>query len=134
MPSLKDIAKQIGGLTVAKAPQSLKGTKRRRPGNLKRALARANTPDKVLNTNPKTKSFSFEINYAPPGAEYGMWWNDPTVSNTVRDGKTPNVPDSINFAEKAIYSPIVDSMLNDYMDEIGKMVVEQISKAIDDLK
>jgi hypothetical protein len=134
MPTLKDIAKQIGGLTVAKAPQSLKGNKRRRPGNLKRALARANTPDKVLNTNPKTKSFSFEINYAPPGAEYGMWWNDPTVSNTVRDGKTPNVPDSINFAEKAIYSPIVDSMLNDYMDEIGKMVVEQISKAIDDLK
>ena len=76
MPTLKDIAKQIGGLTVAKAPQSLKGSGRKRPGNLKRALARANTPDKVLKTNPKTKSFSFEINYAPPGAEYGMWWND----------------------------------------------------------
>jgi hypothetical protein len=134
MPSLKDIAKQIGGLTVAKAPQSLKGTKRRRPGNLKRALARANTPDKVLNTNPKTKSFSFEINYAPPGAEYGMFWNDPTVSKTVSSGKTNNVPQAINFAEQAIYSPIVDSMLDDYMDEIGKMVVEQISKAIDDLK
>ena len=134
MPSLKDIAKQIGGLTVAKAPQSLKGTKRRRPGNLKRALARANTPDKVLNTNPKTKSFSFEINYAPPGAEYGMFWNDPTVSKTVSSGKTNNVPQAINFAEQAIYSPIVDSMLDDYMDEIGKMVVEQISKAVDDLK
>lgn len=133
MPTLRDIAKQIGGLTVAKAPQSLKGSGRKRPGNLKRALARANTPDKILKVDPKTKSFSFEINYAPPGAEYGMWWNDPTVSNTVRDGKTPNVPDSINFAEKAIYSPIVDSMLNDYMDEIGKVVVEQISKAIDDL-
>jgi hypothetical protein len=133
MPTLRDIAKQIGGLTVAKAPQSLKGSGRKRPGNLKRALARANTPDKILKMNDKTKSFSFEVNYAPPGAEYGMWWNDPTVSNTVRDGKTPNVPDSINFAEKAIYSPIVDSMLNDYMDEIGKVVVEQISKAIDDL-
>jgi hypothetical protein len=134
MPSLKDIAKQIGGLAVAKAPQSLKGTKRRRPGNLKRALARANTPDKVLNTNPKTKSFSFEINYAPPGAEYGMFWNDPTVSKTVSSGKTNNVPQAINFAQQAIYSPIVDSMLDDYMDEIGKMVVEQISKAVDDLK
>ena len=133
MPTLRDIAKQIGGLTVAKAPQSLKGSGRKRPGNLKRALARANTPDKILKVDPKTKSFSFEVNYAPPGAEYGMWWNDPTVSKTVRDGKTPNVPDSINFAEQAIYSPIVDSMINDYMDEIGKMVVEQISKAIDDL-
>ena len=133
MPTLKDIAKQISGLTVANAPQSFKGSNRKRPGNLKRALKRANTPDKILKVDPKTKSFSFEIDYAPPGAEYGMWWNDPTVSNTVRDGKTPNVPDSINFAEKAIYSPIVDSMLNDYMDEIGKVVVEQISKAIDDL-
>jgi len=134
MPTLKDIAKQIGGLTVAKAPQSLKGTKRKRPGNLKRALAKANTPDKVLKENKKTKSFSFEIDYAPPGAEYGQFWNDPTVSKTVRNGKTKNVPESINFAEKAIYSPIVDSMINDYMDEIGKMVVEQMSKAIDDLQ
>ena len=133
MASLRDIAKQIGGLTVAKAPQSLKGSGRKRPGNLKRALARANTPDKVLKTNPKTKSFSFEINYAPPGAEYGMFWNDPTVSKTVKNQKTGNNA-SINFAEQAIYSPIVDSMLNDYMDEIGQMVVEQISKAIDDLK
>jgi hypothetical protein len=133
MPTLKDIAKQIGGLAVAKAPQSLKGSGRKRPGNLKRALARANTPDKVLKVNPKTKSFSFEINYAPPGAEYGQWWNDPTVSNTVENQKTGNT-DSINFAEQAIYSPIVDSMLNDYMDEIGVMVVEEISKAIDDLK
>jgi hypothetical protein len=133
MPTLKDIAKQIVGLTVAKAPQSLKGSGRKRPGNLKRALKRENTPDKVLKVNPKTKSFSFEINYAPPGAEYGQWWNDPTVSNTVENQKTGNT-DSINFAEQAIYSPIVDSMLNDYMDEIGAMVVEEISKAIDDLK
>jgi hypothetical protein len=133
MPTLKDIAKQIGGLTVAKAPQSLKGSGRKRPGNLKRALKRENTPNKILEVNDKTKSFSFEINYAPPGAEYGMWWNDPTVSNTVENQKTGNT-DSINFAEKAIYSPIVDSMLNDYMDEIGKMVVQQISKAVDDLK
>jgi len=134
MPTLKDIAKQIVGLTVAKAPQSLKGSGRKRPGNLKRALKRANTPDKILKVDPKTKSFSFEINYAPPGAEYGMFWNDPTVSKTVSSGQTNNIPESINFAEKAIYSPIVDSMINDYMDEIGKMVVEQISKAVDDLQ
>jgi hypothetical protein len=126
MPTLKDIAKQIGGLAVAKAPV--------RTGKLKRALAKANTPANVLKENPKTKSFSFELNYAPPGAEYGMWWNDPTVSKTVKKGKTKNIPDSINFAQQAINSPIIDSMLNDYMDEIGKVVVEQISKAVDDLK
>jgi hypothetical protein len=124
MPTLKDIAKQIGGLAVAKAPV--------KTGNLKRKLAKANTPDKVLTENPKTKSFSFEIDYAPPGAEYGMFWNDPTVSKTVRNGKTKNIPEAINFANKAINSPIVDSLIQDYMDEIGKQVVEQIGKAIDD--
>jgi hypothetical protein len=124
MPTLKDIAKQIGGLAVAKAPI--------KTGNLKRKLAKANTPDKVLTENTKTKSFSFEIDYAPPGAEYGMFWNDPTVSKTVSKGKTKNIPGSINFANKAINSPIVDSLIQDYMDEIGKQVVEQIGKAIDD--
>lgn len=125
MPTLKDIAKQIGGLAVAKAPK--------KTGNLKRKLAAANKPDKVLKENPTTKSFSFEIDYAPPGAEYGMFWNDPTVSKTVLNGKTKNIPDAINFANKAINSPIVDSLLNDYMNEVGKQVAEQVSKAVDDL-
>ena len=124
MPTLKDIAKQIGGLAVAKAPV--------KTGNLKRKLKSANTPDKVLTENKAAGTFSFEIDYAPPGAEYGMFWNDPTVSKTVRNGKTKNIPEAINFANKAINSPIVDSLIQDYMDEIGKQVVEQIGKAIDD--
>lgn len=124
MPTLKDIAKQIGGLAVAKAPV--------KTGNLKRKLASANTANKVLTEDKKTKSFSFEIDYAPPGAEYGQFWNDPTVSKTVKKGKTKNVPGSINFADKAINSPIVDSLIEDYMDEIGQQVVEQIAKAIND--
>jgi hypothetical protein len=124
MPTLKDIAKQIGGLAVAKAPV--------KTGNLKRKLKSANTPDKVLTENKAAGTFSFEIDYAPPGAEYGMFWNDPTVSKTVRNGKTKNIPEAINFANKAINSPIVDSLIQDYMDEIGKQVVEQLGKAIDD--
>jgi len=124
MPTLKDIAKQIGGLAIAKAPV--------KTGNLKRKLKSANTPDKVLTENKTTGTFSFEIDYAPPGAEYGMFWNDPTVSKTVRNGKTKNIPEAINFANKAINSPIVDSLIQDYMDEIGKQVVEQLGKAIDD--
>ena len=124
MPTLKDIAKQIGGLAVAKAPK--------KTGRLKRALAKANTPANVLREDKNTNSFSFEIDYAPPGAEYGKFWNDPTVSKTVSGGKTKNIPESINYASKAINSPIVDSLIQDYMDEIGIKVVEQLSKAIDD--
>jgi hypothetical protein len=124
MPTLKDIAKQISGLAVAKAPK--------RTGNLKRQLQKANTPSQVLNESKG--GFSFEINYAPPGAEYGMFWNDPTVSKTVSGGKTKNIPDSINFANKAINSPIVDSLLQDYIDEIAVKITKQIAAAVDDLE
>jgi hypothetical protein len=132
MPSLKDIAKQVSALVVNKVPQSRKGSNGKRPGNLKRALARANKPADILDEK-KDGSFSFTINYAPPGAEYGQWWNDPTVSKTVRDQKTGNDA-SINFADKALYSPIVDSLVNDYTNEIAKKVAAQIQTAIDDLE
>jgi len=123
MPSLKDIARQISGLAVAKAPK--------RKGTLKKQLQRANTPSQVLKESKN--GFSFEINYAPPGAEYGMFWNDPTVSKTVSGGKTKNIPQSINFADKALNSPIVDSLLQDYIEEISAKVAKQVKSAIDDL-
>ena len=40
----------------------------------------------------KTKTITISIDYAPEGAEYGMFWNDPTVSRTVKHGKTKNIP------------------------------------------
>jgi hypothetical protein len=125
MPTLKDIAKQISALAVVKAPI--------KTGNLKRQLAKANRVTDVLKEDKKTGSFSFELNYAPPGAEYGGFWNDPTVSETVRKGKTKNIPQAINFADKAISSPIIDSLIQDYSDEIAKKVVERLSKEIEDL-
>ena len=134
MPTLRDIAKQIGGLTVAKAPQSLKGSGRKRPGNLKRALKRANTPDKILKVDPKTKSFSFEINYAPPGAEYGMWWNDPTVSSTVRSGKTKNVPGRINFVETALSEPKVIKALDDIYSLLGDTILAGIEDELNKME
>jgi hypothetical protein len=63
-----------------------------------------------------------------------MFWNDPTVSKTVSGGKTKNIPQSINFADKALNSPIVDSLLQDYIDEISVKVANQIKSAIDDLE
>ena len=62
-----------------------------------------------------------------------MFWNDPTVSKTVSGGKTKNIPQSINFADKALNSPIVDSLLQDYIEEISAQVAKQVKSAIDDL-
>jgi len=87
--SLADI---ISKRVSANAPRS-SGPK---GGNLQKALLRANNLNTMLNVQKggskqiPIKTITFTIDYAPDGAEYGMWWNDPTVSSTVRNGKTKN--------------------------------------------
>jgi hypothetical protein len=114
----------------------------RKTGNLQRALLRANNLNTMLEVGRggsksiPLKTITFTIDYAPDGAEYGMWWNDPTVSSTVRSGKTKNVPGRINFVETAlnepkvikalddIYSLLGDTMLAGIEDELNKMEAE----------
>jgi len=101
-------------------------------GNLQRALLRANTLDTMLNVQKGTtkqvpiKSVTFTIDYAPDGAEYGMWWNEPTVSSTVRNGKTKNVPSKINFVENALAEPKVQKALDGIYDLLGDSILATI--------
>ena len=68
-------------------------------GRLKKALKKENNINTVFeNTGGSSKtvplqSFEFSINYAPDGAPYGKYWNDPTLSKTVKNGKTKNIPE-----------------------------------------
>jgi hypothetical protein len=77
-------------------------------GRLKRALIKANTINTVFDvqsSNSKVvpiQSFEFSINYAPDDAPYGKFWNDPTVAKNIRNGNTKNIPEAINFVDKAI--------------------------------
>lgn len=135
--TLLEVAGVLGNLTSKLAPK--------KSGNLRRQLKSANTgrnilsgknsaqAEKALIQDLKTGTFTFEfdIDVAPPGAEYGQWWNDPTVSDSVRNGKTKNVPDGINFAQKAYESTEFQSVLSDYIDGLGKKIAEQIAKEID---
>lgn len=114
---------------VDKAPE--------RTGRLKRALKKENNVNTVFeNTGGFSKtvplqSFEFAINYAPDGAPYGKWWNDPTLSKTVKNGKTKNIPQSINFAEKAILTPEFQRGLDELLDLIGDTILENVVKDID---
>jgi hypothetical protein len=115
-----------------------------RTGNLRDRLREYNTINRILgNTQPvksATKKYSFdasfEVEYAPPGAKYGKWWNDPTVSRTVRNGKTKNIPRSINYAQNAI-DEAIDSQISQIEDEIADSVADDIvldlEKEIDNL-
>lgn len=137
MATLLQVAQKLGDLTVAKAPK--------KTGNLKRQLRTANTGRKILggmnsaqaeraiieDLKSGTYSFEFDIDVAPPGAEYGQWWNKPTVAGNVRKGKTRNVPDAIDFGEKAYLDPQFQAILNEYIDDLTDKVADSIAKTIE---
>lgn len=106
-------------------------------GRLKKALKKENNINTVFeNTGGSSKtvplqSFEFSINYAPDGAPYGKYWNDPTLSKTVKNGKTKNIPESINFAEKAILTPEFQKGLDELLDLIGDTILENVVMDID---
>lgn len=130
--TLKDTAKLIQKNLVDLAPV--------RTGNLRDKLRQYNTVNRILGNTKKVKSStkkysidaSFEIDYAPPGAKYGKWWNDPTVSRTVRNGKTKNIPGSINYAQKAL-DEAIDRELNDIQDEIAEDIANEVADDLQDI-
>jgi hypothetical protein len=137
MATLLQVAQKLGDLTVAKAPK--------KTGNLKRQLKTANTGRNILggrnsaqaekqiieDLKTGTFTFEFDIDVAPAGAEYGQWWNSPTIAKNVSKGKTRNIPDGINFGEKAYNDPQFQRMLDDYIEVLTDKVAASIAKAVD---
>ena len=131
MPTLNDITKKATTITdllvkqvADKAPY--------KTGRLKNALIKSNTINTVFDSqgsNSKVipiQSFEFSINVAPDDAPYGQWWNDPTVAKNIRNGKTKNIPDAINFVDKAIYTPEFQKGLDELLDLIGETILINI--------
>jgi hypothetical protein len=144
MATLLEVAKRLGELTAIKAPRSRKGSNGNAPGNLKRTLKAVNTGRNVLSglnsagaekqivedLKDGTHTFEFNIDVAPPGAEYGKYWNDPNVSSTVANSRTGN-RDKINFAYQAIESAEFESLLDDYIETLTDKIADGVAKAID---
>lgn len=128
--TLRETAKLIQSNLVRIAPV--------RTGNLRDKLREYNTINRILGNTKKVKSNTklysidaeFEIEYAPPGAKYGKFWNDPTVSKTVRNGKTKNIPYSINYAQKA-FDETIEQQMQAFADEVAEDVANDI---VDDLE
>lgn len=118
-PTLAQVANTIKKKAIALAPK--------KTGNLKRQLDTYNRPagmvKRTMNGN-KSISLSFTLDVSPPGAEYGKFWNDPNVSSTVKRGKTPNVPKSINFADKALEDPEVKMMIDKVVSDVTNDIVD----------
>jgi hypothetical protein len=142
--TLLEVAKRLGELTAIKAPRSRRGSNGNPPGNLKRALRATNTGRNVLSglnssraekqitedLKNGTYTFEFNIDVAPPDAQYGKYWNDPDVSKQVKNQKTGNI-DKINFADQAVESAEFQSILNEYMETLTDKIADGILNAID---
>ncbi len=135
MATLADITKKSRSLadTISK---SVAAKAPRDTGNLQKALKRANNVNTMFEMqggNSKeigVKSMVFTYNYAPDDAAYGMYWNDPTVSQTVRSGRTKNIPGGINFAEKGLNDPKVVRAIDELVDIIGESVLFKIDEEL----
>jgi hypothetical protein len=121
MPTLQDIAKQISSL--AQLNLQRQPTRAIDTGNLLKRVKAVNTPAKMVK-ELKTKddySFEIELDYAPQGAEYGKFVNDGTYKMDARP-----------FADNAINDPSVQSMLNQYYEDmVDKMIVGNIAAELD---
>jgi len=126
MPSLNDIAKKLTSLAQLNLTSGY--TRAYKTGKLYDNIGSYNTPNRVLGKTKlgkkrlsKTKkidTLEFDLTYNPPGAEYGQYVEEGTW-------KMPARP----FAEEAINSPQIETMIDEYM---GVYIEENVIASIMD--
>jgi len=118
-PTLAQLSTTYKNLAVARAP--------RKTGNLRNRLESYNRPSgmvKVLGPN----KFELVLDVAPPGADYGKWWNDPNVSYQVANQTTGN-DDKINFAKQALNSSELKRQIDLFMNgKVDTLIKEEFGK------
>ena len=134
--TLRKIATDVRTLLEVYTPVNVIPNAKTR-GNLKKQMLSYNSSNKIIGKSKQVSQFNIVTNwsqtltvsYAPPGAEYGKYWNDPTVSDSVRNQKTGNT-NKINFAEQGLNDPRIDSKINELVDILGDMTLAQIDKEL----
>jgi len=119
--SLESIAVKIRDLAIARAPKDR--------GDLKKAIYKANTPvkTKMIKTTKNLKEISISLDYAPTGAEYGEFFNDPPkVVKRKELEKTAKARGNWNYAINAINDKALDIEFKNLLDTLGDYVVDEI--------
>ena len=123
--ALKDVAKTIKTVTIAYAPY--------KTGNLRRKINTANTYSTMIKYNvPKSgydalaaRPATVTIDYAPPGAEYGEFWDEPATSKSRTKGRP-----EFGFPTKANDNINVDAAIALYITQLENDLVEVLQKEI----
>jgi len=123
--ALNNVAKTIKTLTIAAAPY--------KTGNLRRKINTANTRSTMIKYNvPKSgydalaaRPATVTIDYAPDGAEYGEFWDEPATSKSRTKGRP-----EFGFPTKARDNINVDAAIALYITELENDLVEVLKKEI----
>ena len=119
---LESIAVGIRDLAIKNAPKDT--------GNLKRRIKEANTPAKTkMIKQLKDLSVVISLDYAPNGATYGQWFNDPpSVASKRRAAlkKTAVRKGNWNYAINAMNDDELSKRFEEYLDMLGDYVVDEI--------
>ena len=132
MASLKDISKNTP--TLAQIANTIKKTAvklaPKDTGNLKKQLDTYNRPSGMVKSsiNGGVMSYFFELDVSPPGAQYGIFWNDPST-----DKSTTRHRPEFNFASRAINSPEVKQMIDKLRNETANDIADMVSKELKSL-
>ena len=119
--TLESIAVRIRDLAILRAPKDT--------GNLKRTIKQANTPakSKMIKTSSDLKEITISLDYAPTGAQYGQYWNDPYGKGNGRTSKLKKrYPQHFNYAISAINDKQLSKEFDVYLDSLGDYIVEEI--------
>jgi hypothetical protein len=125
--TLESIAVGIRDLAIARAPKDT--------GNLRRRIKEANTPAKTKMIK-QLKDFSviISLDYAPSGAEYGQWFNEPPAVNSKRRKKLQKTAirkGNWNYAIEALNDDDLSKRFEEYLQLLGDYVVEDIELEFD---
>jgi hypothetical protein len=118
-PELVAIATTLRDLTSAGAPV--------KTGNLRDTIKSFNTNNRMITFDAVSRRARVKVDYAPPGANYGRYWNDPYGQGS---GTTATIkkryPNKFNYAIKALQDTSIDMLIANYTNALAKDVVAEV--------
>lgn len=123
--ALDKVAKNIRTLAATLAPYDT--------GNLSRKIKQYNTLDRMVMWDSKTGNAAITLFVGPPGASYGIWFNDPpkVVSKRRKRLKaTATSKGNWDFGKRAFNDPSTKKLYKDLAKELGIQVAQEIRQSI----
>lgn len=119
---IKQVALSIRNAASAIAPRDT--------GNLRNVLRQYNTPDRMIKYLPNgSTKLTFFV--GPPGAAYGLFWNDPpAIKSKQRRTLKKNNSQHFNYGSKAMKDPVVASRIKEYAKALGKLVATELAQSV----